>query len=435
MKRLALIGIIATILAAAGAHWYVADQVENALERLSGYLAPLGELTWSTTRVDPRGHVTIQALRFQPHDHRDPVRVDHLTIDTHGLRPLLRIERLLDTSRWPSSLSIHAEGLYLPVNPQIDAWFRSRLPPSGLIAAGCPPIDPFRFDSLSELGWWELLSDLGIAYSRSSNDGQLAISANLLVDGLGEMQMRASLAMANGDPATEQPVIERVALDRAEILFINHGFVERLIDYCSNDSGVSADRFRSAHLQAWEKYWQSLGLQPGRLALAGYRHFLDQPDTLSLTLDPEPAVGLAEMTVPWRRPGQGATFSVNGGTAIELSLEPTARAAALSPDPAAPEAADATPATQPPADAAREASPSIPGRTLGPAPQWQSITAEEAEEFIGFSIRIELIDGSRYSGRLVDSDDEQLHLSIRTRLGQIVRPLPRAEMIRIEIRP
>lgn len=428
MKRLAFGGLIGAIIATAIAYWHVVGQIEDRLETLAGRVAPVGQLSWSSIRVDPRGRASIEALRFQPHNQRDRLSLERLTVDAGGLRALLQLDRVLDSGRLPAALSVAAEGLSLPVNQQVDTWLAAFLPPQAWIAAGCPSIDPFRYYNLGELGWWDLTIDAQLSYQYLELAEQLELRGRVQVHHLVEGRLSADLSMPPEGLALDRndPIAESAALNRARVTVTNRGFYERLLDYCANLTGLTRDQFRSAHLESWDERWQAFGLQPGNLVLAGYRHFLGQPDTLSVALNPEPALGLAEITQRfdplWRR--LGARFSINGGTDIEFRVDETL-----------PVPAPASAETPPPEPADENTQSPIPGRTFGPAPQWQLIDLDRAGEYIGARIRLELIDGSLYSGHLISADGTSLHLSIRNRLGEIVRPLPRAEIARVEIRP
>ena len=435
MKRLALVTLILTVLGAAIAYWHITSQVDDRLNALSGQLSPIGQLTWSTIRLDPRGRVTIDGIDFRPHDHRDRLRIERLTVDVGHLAALVQLDRMIDSRRWPSELIVNAAGLYLPVNPKVDAWTRAILPPQHWISAGCPEIDPFRFFAFAELGVWELTGRARFAYRYREEKRILELSAHVGFDRLVDLDLTTQLQLDAQDLRSRQPFIQRAALDRARITVGNRGLLGRLSDFCSKRTGLTPEQFRTLHVRSWEGDWQERGLQPGHLVLAGYRHFLEHPKTLRLDFDPEPAVELTDLPMRLGNEELDAAFSVNDGTPVDLRVDriaPIRSRTVLSPPPDSP---GSEPVEESSVVSVPEPPLTIPGRTFGPAPQWQVIEPNRAEEFIGGRIRLELADGSSYSGRLVGVDDEHLHLSIRNRLGQFVRPLPRAEMTRVEIRP
>jgi hypothetical protein len=434
MKRLALGVVIAAVLAAAITYWHVVDQLEDRLGTLAGLVAPIGQLSWSGIRIDPRGRASVTDLRFQPHDHRDRIRVERVTVDAGGLFALLRLDRVLDSGRMPAALSVAAEGMNLPVNQQLDAWIGAPLPPLPWIAAGCPPIEPLHYYALGELGWWELTVDAQFGYRHLERQERVELAGRVHVHRLGETRLSAKLVV----PDREEPLGRDVTLERARVTVTNRGFFDRLFEVCADRTGLTVDQFRTVHLEAWEDHWQARGLQPGPVVLAGYRHFLGQPESLSIALDPETVLDLADPTrlagPAWQR--LGARFSVNSGTEVDFRFDSIAPDPAPAAAPTQPDQPEGPGIEKRSSESAEPSSPSpIPGRTFGPVPQWQSISLDRAAEYVGARIRLELVDGTHYSGQLVGVDGDNLHLSIRNRLGQIVRPLPRAEIARAEIRP
>ena len=443
MKRLVLTGLVLVVVAAAAAHWHVASQVEERLATIATRLAPIGQLKWKHIRIDPRGSVTVRGLSFQPHDHRDRLSIEHLMIDAGNPAALLRLDRILDSGRLPAALNITVGRLNLPVNRQMDGWTRTAVAPLSFIAAGCPAVDPLRYHHLGELGWWEVTLDAQFGYQIVNQGENLELSGRVHAHHLAEGRLRVRLTRPPDAPERMDSLVAAAALERAQWTVSNRGFYQRLIEYCANRAGLSRDAFRERHQQAWEERWQARGLQPGRLVVAGYRHFLDQPETLTLSLNPEPSIDLAQLTAlsgsRWHQRLR-AQFSVNDGSEVELRFEPVSASATTGTDPGTPEPIPAEPLEPAPSETGstqseHETPASIAGRAFGPVPQWQAIDLERAHSHIGSRVRLELADGSRYSGRLAAIDDDNLHLSIRNRLGQMVRPLPRAEVVRVEVRP
>lgn len=431
MKRILLVLLLALTLAALGAHWYLVRQVESSLDRLASQLAPIGQLSWDTVRVNRRGEARVERLALRLRDSRDPVRADLLRFDAGSPLALVGLSRDLSAMRLPDRLNLHIEGLSLPVNRELDELIGRQPLALPYASAGCAAFEAFSFYDLGELGQTELNADLKLSYQWVNQHEELDLTSRAYIRGMGDRRWRLRLALDGSDRSLSNLT---ALLTDSELLnfeqdYLDLGFYPRLLAFCADQTGLELNEQIDRHLQAWIDRWQRNGLQPGPLVIAGYRHFLHQPQMMSIRASDADGMGWGGGT---QRPMQRvlmlmpATFSINEGTPVSLSFE--------SVQPGLVTARPPEPETPPPEAAERDAE-TDPGFELGVATGWLGIEPGRAAAHIGQRARIQTRDGQSLSGRIAAVDDRFLHLTSRSRIGEFTRPIAIDEIESLQVRP
>ncbi|MFU8831470.1 MAG: hypothetical protein ACNA7J_04860 [Wenzhouxiangella sp.] len=434
MKKIILATLGLLIVAVLLAHWHTARQVENRLERIATQISPIGRLSWDSVRVGYTGAVNVSRVRFDPHDSRDILAIEQLSFDSGSLLSLLSINRELEGGRLPVALGLNVRGLKLPVNRELSAMLAGASPGLPFASAGCRGHEDFTLYDLTHLDYWELVIDLSLDYRLVSQGEHLELNYRMRTRQLDEVSARIRLDLGSGSRELEAVfaglLSSRLLLASQD--YTDLGFYSRLLAYCAEQNGLETADYIALHVAAWTDSWQAIGLDPGPLVQAGYKHFLANPQSVTISARPEHGIALSSLG---NAPGLellarvSAEFSINDGIPVDLTFNKIDRIVPSRPAIAETE----TGGTEP---GAATSAPRVPEDiVLGVIPNWQDIEPGTAASHIGDRAIVHTSGGDRYSGRIVGMVNGELHLSMQTRQGQFIRPVALNRIDRIQVRP
>lgn len=425
--RALLLGLVLAIGGSIAGYFHLVGKAERQLERVASRLVQTGRLSWDTVIAHPRGEIRVSRLRFQPHDSRDPFDIDELTLQADNLLALLATLTDLDRSQLPHATRLRWRGARIPVNRHLDAWLGANMELALPHAtAACPGHDSRRILDLNLLDYWELEVSGHAAAQRVVQGEELDLNLNLALRGLGDWvaRIRLKLDQPSGTLAGLTGDLAAAHWIRLELSFAELGYYTRLLRWCSEQAGLEPGAWIDLHLGQWRLAWGEDGLLPSQITESAYRAFLEQPGIVQLEAWPEPPLPvqplqrqrLAELL----ERGNG-TIRINDSVAVPLRFDLAPQRTRPTPPPAPAAAPEQAPPMRTPAPLMPEPDDDGPRIPRG----WTAVSLSEAEAHIGQSVRLLMLDDSVVRGQLVDVDEEQLHLSIRSRFGLLVRPYPR----------
>ena len=430
MKRIVLILVVLLVVGLFGGHALLSRQFEQQLVNYASQVSSHGRLTWDRVSISHSGKVTVRRLRFQPHGSRDQVLLDELILDSGSLGGLVNLGRMLENSMLPSNLRVTARSLNVPVNREISNWIGNFNPGLPFASAGCGDFDPFNFYHLGDIGLIGTTINFLLNYQIVNQGDDLDLHLVISASQLSESNIRLRLALNEPSRSIREvpETLARTRLLRGSQTFTDLGFYPRLMTMCAEHTERDVDDYINHHINAWIRAWAERGLEPGRLPLVAYRHFLLQPGTLTFNTEPDPApvLGAFERTRFTRLIGEiPVEFSVEGGTPVDLNFGEVDI-------PPQPEIVDISePDELPTRDATvREED----GVMLGPPPQWRSISVAVVGNFVDHRAVIEMVDGTRFRGLILEVEDDAVYLSIQTRQGILMRPVPIRSIREIRVR-
>ncbi|TVQ40197.1 MAG: hypothetical protein EA370_03995 [Wenzhouxiangella sp.] len=427
------------LLAALAGHFYLARQVESQLEKLASQLVLAGRLSWERILIHPRGEIHISAVRFEPRDARDLLRIDAVTFRSQNLAQLVRALQDFERNEVPRGILVSLRGGRLPVGPPFNDWMDGRvspiLPHAG---AGCD-FDARRLTDLNRLDYWELAIDGQFHYQIVVEGEQLDMGMRLAVGQLADWRARARLEL--DEPLSSiHEVASALAASRllmAELDLHDLGFYERLHSHCAQALELSRERWLEQHLNAWRRAWAEQGLAPDDIAESAYRTFLNQPGSISLatrTAPPQAPARLDDFSKAAALPGLDIFLRIDESTPVALrfaAITPARPARLTEPEPPAPAQAPVvreSPIAPELIDPTTQALPVV-------APSgWRGVSPASANQYINQSVRLLLHDETWASGRLIAVDEQALYLEIRSRHGLLTRPFSHARIDRFYVR-
>lgn len=426
-----LIRLFLVLLALLAAlYWQRVSAIGQQLERVASELADYGRLSWGSVIIDPRGRAIVANVEFRPHREPGTIRVESMTLRSSDLIELLPLRTNPDRPRIPGQWFLALEGLHLPIGPQLSDWPLESL---GLLlpfrSRACPGFERPMLGDLIKLGYGRLVMDLWLE-ARSTQD-LLQIDLDAEIHGLGSTRQHWELAvppsiMAPGDL---QALLAGGSLRAVDNRIQDRGLLRRLDAACAAASGDSSD-LGAAQFRAWMRAWTDLGLEPGGIVQAAFRHHLEQPSAaVSISARPEGALPLSDLQGPLDAELIKALnfgFAIDEGPVVSVDLRevPSTR---VRPPPPRPQA--------PTTSVLRSEDNERRTITVGRPPEWERIQHGRAGEHIGQQVRIDLIDGTQLIGRIAGVEGDQLALMTQSRIGEFVRPVPMSDIISIEVRP
>jgi hypothetical protein len=435
MKKLLVATIVILLVAVFMAQASIKRQAQQNLYAIAAELGEVGRLSWDQISLDPRGRIVVHRLQFRLHDSRDPIMADLLVIDGGSIFKLSTLGRDLERGRLPARVRITLSGLTVPVNRASDAlfaWFNPGLP---FAAASCDSLSQEGLYGLGQLGITELKGELDYRNTWPDQNQLLSVDARLDLNQVGQTQIR--LQLRPGQSLSESVdwslLLANAELVWAEFNFQDQGFYPALFKFCGGSDEQTMATHRSNHLEVWIERWQAFGLEPQPLVMAGYQHFLNRPETITLRFRPESALELGSLVASPMfvlLTETSGEFLFDEGIAAPLTFGQLMEVEA-SPEPDTPDSP--TQAAEP--IVLLPAAVSDRQIVVGPAPGWQIIAVSQADRHIGKRAIIEMTDGERHSGRLVQVEDNQIFLSTQLPSGQFARAFEAAEIATMQVRP
>ncbi|SRR6056297_617456 len=430
MKKWLIRLFLVLLVLLAALYWQRVSTIDQQLERVASGLADHGRLSWGSVIIDPRGRAIVGNVEFRPHREPGTIRAESMTLRSSDLIELLSLRPDPDRRRLPDQWFLDLEGLHLPIGPQLSDWSLESL---GLLlpfrSRACPGFERPGLGDLIRLGYGRLIMDLRLE-ARSTRD-LLQIDLVAEIQGLGNTQQHWELTGSPSimEPGDLQALLADGSLRTVDYRIEDRGLLRRLDAACAAATEDSGDP-GAAHFRAWLRAWSDLGLEPGNIVQAAFRHHLEQPSAaVSISARPESTLPLSSLQSPLDAElikSLNLAFAIDEGPLVPVELRevPSTR---VSPSP--------PPAEEPTTSVLRSEDNETTTITVGRPPEWERIQHGEVAEHTGSQVRIDLIDGTRLIGRIAGLEGDQLALMTQSRIGEFVRPVPMSDIISIEVRP
>ncbi len=390
---LALIGY----LSFKGAVWWLADQ---RLAEARKAVEDAGVIDRGEIRSGIEGRLVLGNGGYQDFRLTQPVEFDRLMFDAGS--PLALLSALLDPADLPGHWSLQAENLRLKLDANMFRnWVTagSDVTPA-LFSPVCGP------DHRQHLGSGDLLR-LGV----SGVSGEALVIQR--VGGVyGELTtVNAGSVDVDWPGARLNPLdLSGIAESTASAMTVtlrDGGVMRRVAAYCSRESGVETGEWTSIVMDAFSEALRARGFSASDQLLALYRQWLTEGGELTLEVDPSAPV----WGVPVRGDGEaeGASLDVR----YNRSEVPDVYLTRVEPE--LPERPDAM------------LEPVVTGGDIDGSADivagWNARDKDDAESWIGQTVRVTLENGNVVEGRLMSVGDSRMEIVRLTDGGEVAYPL------------
>lgn len=419
MKRLLLVIAAIAIAGAITAQYRITSGVTDGLEAAKRGMAPYATMTYGDVSTTLEGNIEITDVTFTSRMDNQQIHADKLALVTGSPWALLNMEDTISNHQIPEQLSFVIEGL------GVDASFMNGLDKNILgetvftrfDTAGCGDRTYFDRADLSAMGYDQLIVDMTIGYRLMTGGEEMAVTLKTISRGQtgveAEMLINLPRPMNDGGPSAE--LAQGSTLSSATVRVEDLGNNERIVDFCTGETGLTAAEFRDQHLNAWQDEWQHQGLKPSNSLVAVYKDFVTHPgSTLTFTMEPFPALELGSNYLspdPVYLSGRLNPKLGTGNTGL--------RPVALSDVPKV--------ERQPSATASSPAASQSEPETASTATQGRTSTGRVSVASLGQhlrdDVRILLINGRRMDGRILAVEGRTLTLKRYLHGGTMVVPV------------
>ena len=422
MKKLLSLIVILVLVAWGsykGAVWWLADQTLNELRRS---LSDHGALERGDITSAVGGELMLTGTRFQSFRLTQPLDIQRLTYRAGS--PLALLASLYGQHDLPRSWRLDVAGWRLPLDAaMLRNWVTDtdEQAPQPLFAPVCGP------DARQQLGSGDLIR-MGI--TELAGDAQLrqtsgGLRLELFTRESGSLELtwdNARLRLDN-DGVNLNP-----GPDSIEMILRDGGLMRRVTAYCARETGMSESDWADRVMEAFREGLASRGLEASPQLLALYRQWLTEGGELALTLDP--SAGWQGLPVRQAEAGEGSeegraeegdtttddasmTVTYNGSSVPDVYLSPV--------KPVTPEVPEQ--AMEPLVD------PDLTAAVAG----WQPVVLDEAEAWLGYTVRVTLSNGRTVEGRLTRVDEREVEVARPVDGGEVAYPMVRRLVERLEV--
>lgn len=281
-----LLVVLLPIAAAIAFIWFqTTAQVERAFEQLNLF-TPASYAGVTTT---PVGTTEIRDISIRIPGTRQNLTIESVSLDAGNLWELLKMYWSAQNNEPPERLSVHFNDVRLPLSPALEtsgAGFAPGNPLDAALLKGCGDKSTLTLSDYMAMGYTELRGSTDFSYRYDKSDGTLAVNIRTLAEQMFSLDIDAELGNVNLRSPISNPVLTRVSV------FTREGDLkQRKINYCADLNGQSPQAYKDHHLQALTRYLQSQDIFLSDELYAGYREYLDNPDSLSLQFHPDVSFG------------------------------------------------------------------------------------------------------------------------------------------------
>lgn len=448
MPKVLLAVVFIPLLAFGGWYWYFTHQISKQLDELAGMVAPFASLSYDSVSLGLGGEARINGLSVRSLMTPDYLAADRIVLRAGSLLELQGLKRELESQRLPSSLALAIEGLRLDLSSDLFASADVANVSIGSVglqeAAGCGRRQQFSAWDLGDLGFRELIMDMEIGYRLVDEGREFHFSGNTEVRGHSRQKIEGLIDLnANSRAMMDvMTVADRARLRRFSADIEELGYYSSARDFCMAETGLEGEAYLDHHLAHWQWQWQAEGVDPGESASVAYRQFIQQPQSLSLIVEPPGGIALATadsnayLSDFLSRPG--ARLSVNGQAAQPLRVNRVR--GGRQPRPAIVlDGVELDPETQALAQSTASGNGPVIRRLEQQtqprmrSPSWKTVTLAELDGYFDFPIRLQLRDGSQLNGRLHAIDEGRLSLRIHRYSGYMVRGVDLGDIEQLQV--
>lgn len=419
MKRLLLVIAVIAIAGAITAQYRITSGVTDGLEAAKRGMAPYATMTYGDVSTTFEGNIEITDVTFTSRMDNQQIHADKLALVTGSPWALLNMEDTISNHQIPEQLSFVIEGL------GVDASFMNGLDKNILgetvftrfDTAGCGDRTYFDRADLSAMGYDQLIVDMTIGYRLMTGGEEMAV--NLKTVSRGQMgvdaEMIINLPRPMNDGGPSAALAQGATLSSATVRMEDLGNNERIVDFCTSETGLTTAEFREQHLNAWQDEWQYQGLKPSDSLVAVYKDFVTHPgSTLTFTMEPFPALELGNNYL------SPDPVYLSGRLNPKLGTENTGlRPVSLSDAPK-------TARNEPPASPEQEAADPFPAPSSTPAPTrkaYRPVSVATLGQHIQDDVRITLRNGRKMDGRIMTVQGQSMKLKRYLHGGTMVVPV------------
>jgi hypothetical protein len=394
-----------------GAVWWYADQTMGELRRsLSDY----GALERGSISSGVGGELVLEDTRFQSFRLTRALTIRQLHLQAGS--PLALLRGLRDAHELPPEWRLEASGWRLPLDSaMLRNWVTDtdQQAPRPLFMPVCGP------DARQQLGSGDLVR-MGI--NDLAGDAQLRQSAGGVrlevhvreSGGFGVFWEGARLRLDSG-AVTLTP-----GADKTRVVLRDGGMMRRVTAYCARETGLPPTAWADLVMTSFREGLESRGLKASPQLMALYRQWLTEGGELAVTLDPQ---------APW--PGIPVRHSVDSPESPRASTPPSLTVSyngASVPDVFLSRVEPVTPdmpsqALEPLLDPGQ--APTVAG--------WQVIAPGQAGDWLGYTVRVTLINGRNVEGRLTRVDEQQVEVARPVDGGEVAYPMTRRAVDQIAV--
>ncbi len=424
MKKL-LVVVLLIVGLVVGGHFYFVRQIEQGLDDIARNLQFFGSLTYGKVSLTYDGEARINDLRFRVYEMQEEIVIDALVLRTDSIFGLYKITDEFDEGRIPEKLGLSVLGLRLPTDGNIVAALYEQDDEPSLEAAGCGDYKRFGPSELIRMGYSRMEMDIHLDYRIIGGGQILEVDASVVTHDAAAYNYKLEIGLGAASRRVEDVAMTMMGATvmSMNFEFVNRGYVDRVVDFCTQHTGLNRTAFLEQHHEAWLENWRADGYKPGPDISSAYESFLSSPGQFSVRF--RPTSPLPVMQIPDMTP-EVMAYRLQGD--IQVNRRPAGRwdMGAMS----ASDLADLRVERRRQRRAEERASLSLPDPEVA-VPVF--ITTAELSQHMGRRITIRLNSGRTMTGTVHEMGPELVRIQMRQSGGQAIMPINFASIDQIRL--
>ncbi len=266
--------------------WRARDLLDDVLLRIALWTEASYE---SVELALPGNRIVVTGLEVKPREQPgDPVRIESVLVQVDD--PLFFVARVLGISgqQMPDAGSLKLRGMTLPLDsPQLtQITDRLNRELSDEITPACGDVLFVGAREYRDMGYAQASVDFSVDYLFDSS--RKALDLALSAQALGMSGIKLMIELGNVTELSQRKLfVAPPRLSRLTFEYHNHGYLQRLTEYCSEQEGQTiAEYIRQEGNRENNYYAVMWGIVPGDAIRQAYTHFLEKPETVKISMAP-----------------------------------------------------------------------------------------------------------------------------------------------------
>jgi hypothetical protein len=398
-----------------GVQWKLDQDLEKISERWRNTI----ELTYQNARVTVSGDVVVNGVGVYFKKQDIYVSADVVKYSTDSVLDAAFLYNHSRSKALPRQSNLSVNNLVIPLTPSLVELLNQKQPPSiwtGLLATACGKVRKFGVAQYFSLGYDNA------SFSGDLNIEQEPMSGNLLASGWVDIENTALIeyrfnaanvyTIEDGTNNTSP-----ASLDAIELNIEDRGFNARRNEFCSLKQTVETEEFITQHVEQVKKLFSSVGIKMLPSGRRAYTELMQPATKLGLSALPSASFSISDF-------GFYDEKELRSILNLELSLNNRPVNAIF--EGWALDKLEQINLNQYYQD--DESGLAKRFETIVIKRSYQPEPLDKIDDFIGQSVKIIRQDGREYIGKLIESDQSRLKISIPLNGGIVQVPVIRAQV-------
>ena len=298
LKPVLIILVLIPVLVIGGIKGYMHYKLKHSVDKLVRQSRMFADLSYGSLSTSLNGKLGVHNISIQIHGLDDVIHIDAVEYTPPNLWFMLKDANKVERGELPKSMKLAITGLNLDLYGDITDKLEAVVNQINNEAQGINHLCGGRLffgpREYREMGYEEMTADMSIGYQYDDLNSEIVIEANTLTHDVGAGKLRAVVAGITDSRITRlMHAKEEPRLSQMKFTYTDKSYVPRFVKMCAKASKLSRQEYINEEVKQKPAYFSNAwGIVPGDGLRAAYKDFLDNPQTIEVSMELPESVAL-----------------------------------------------------------------------------------------------------------------------------------------------